>query len=206
MVIIKKIPVLFNICFEDGNYYLLKTINKDLLDLFYDETTRVTRKYDGTAMLYDKNGNWFYRKTLKKGQAEPKGFILLTFDENTGKSFGWMPMDNNFGYKKAFEEALVNFVPEKDKSYELVGPKINNNHENLDSHKLILHGLDLEEDFPSLEEMQKHTEDFADFIRPYFKNLEEKHIEGIVFWKNGKPYAKLRTKDFYHFKNDEVNK
>lgn len=198
----KKIPVLFEKYFEDGNYYLLKTINKDVLDLFYDNSTRVTRKYNGTAMFYDKDGNWLYRKTLKRGQTKPEGFVLLTFDENTDKSFGWMPIDNNFGYKRAFEEALLGFVPEKGKSYELVGPKINNNPEKLNSHKLILHGLNLEEDFPSLEEMRKHIDDFADFIRPYFKNLEEKHIEGVVFWKDEKPYAKLRTKDFHHFKKD----
>ena len=51
-----------------------------------------TRKYDGTCVKID-NGQYFKRREVNNGKKAPSNFIEEQFDKNTGKRFGWVPID-----------------------------------------------------------------------------------------------------------------
>jgi hypothetical protein len=66
-----------------------------------------TRKYDGSCCKIDKDGFW-KRREVKKGKKIPEGFILEEEDPNTGKKFGWVPVDKDSPEDKWFREAFSN--------------------------------------------------------------------------------------------------
>ena len=69
-----------------------------------------------------------------------------------------------------------------DGTYEAIGPHFQNNPYHLEEDTLVRHGeiiLDVERSFEG--------------IRQY---LTEHMMEGIVFWKDGRPQCKIKRKDF----------
>jgi hypothetical protein len=140
-----------------------------------------TRKYDGTCCLIE-NGKYFKRREISKGKKTPDNFVLADYDETTGKTVGWIPVDfdaaEDLWHKEAFEGGLT------DGTYELLGPKVQGNLEKYEKHILLKHSnaevyLDVPRDFNSLAEW-----------------LKDKDIEGLVFHHPDGRMAKIKKRDF----------
>ena len=103
-----------------------------------------TRKYDGTCVMLDEDGKWWARREVKPGKIAPPNWRHVESDIATGKSVGWEPIEQS-GFAKFHAEALGaggyarSFLPG---TYELCGPKINGNPENVEAHQLVRHGAD----------------------------------------------------------------
>ena len=82
----------------------------------------------------------------------------------------------------------------QDATYEAVGPHFQSNPYKLEKDTLIKHGS-------SIIDLPDHS---FEGIRDY---LEKHNIEGIVFWKDGKPGCKIKRKDFgFKWPSQELNR
>lgn len=141
-----------------------------------------TRKYDGTCVMLDEDGDWWARREVKPGKTEPAGFVLVMHDAITGKSVGWQPMAQS-SFAKFHAEALGN--PHERRAvgtYELIGPKINGNPEGAEGHQLVPHD-DADALFAPLD-----PNELREFLlgHPY---------EGIVWHHPDGRMAKLKRRD-----------
>ena len=82
---------------------------------------------------------------MKPGRPAPDGFELVEQDPVTKKQFGWIPIDRADPSDRYHVEAIANLEsdwrtpgPDGD-TYELVGPKVQQNTEQLEKHRLIRH-------------------------------------------------------------------
>lgn len=154
------------------------------------------RKYDGTCCLIE-NGALWKRYELKPGKAAPDGFRPADdVDEVTGKQQGWVPVSpddkadkwhREAFYYYSMDQAIKGIKPESEDfngTFELVGPKIQGNPENYDSHMLIPHD---------------DTEGYSDCPRD-FEGVKQwlagKNIEGIVWQHPDGRMVKIKKKDF----------
>jgi hypothetical protein len=146
---------------------------------------RATRKWDGTAILV-RDGYIFKRYEVKKDGMPPMNFEpAQPKDVNTGKQVGWVPLTGDKS-EKYILEAVTTGVP-LDGTYELCGPKVNGNHEQLATHQLIPHGIEEPtadpRTFESIRDFLIHCDD-------------DSTIEGIVWWHPDGRRAKIKAKDF----------
>lgn len=187
----KKIPCLFSIDHEA--HAATAELNPAAAFILGAESVRVTRKRDGQAMRLTENGKWLTRRAVNGNKKAPEGFILEQHDPNTGKSFGWEPVEIS-SVTKAFKDALSRAEgPLEPGTYELCGPKLQGNPENLEHHVLFPHGGE-ELEFPSLNDVPR--EEVKAALIPRFREFAEQGIEGVVFWVDGSPAVKIRVKDF----------
>ena len=173
----KKIPTIFKRAVDMR--FLLNEIHPDCEWVFAGEGA-ATRKYDGTCVKIE-NGQYFKRREIKPEKKAPADFIEEQFDETTGKTVGWVPVNadkENKYHMEAFDPNLP------DGTYELIGPKIQGNPEKSETHKLIRHAD--AEVFPDVPR-QYHA------LAEWFKN---KDIEGIVFHHLDGRMAKIKKRDF----------
>lgn len=146
-----------------------------------------TRKLDGTACMCDE-GDWYKRYDCKKGRTAPEGFIPCDDpDPVTGHWPGWVSVDA--WRDPIMEEALGN-IPDTgaweseyngQRTYELVGPKVNGNNDGFPFHMLIPHGtviLDLDRGYVRSKYATTPEEILFDKVKQY---LTKNVIEGIVF-------------------------
>ena len=79
-----------------------------------------------------------------------------------------------------------------DGTYELCGTHIQGNPENCTFEMLIPHGVCV------IAEIEKLSAITYEGMKAYLQGLKEsgKAIEGIVWWYNGEPVGKIKTKDF----------
>jgi len=140
-----------------------------------------TRKWDGTSVLIQK-GKMYKRREIKFGKSIPNYFIEVDRDDKMKKIYGWFPVFD--GPEDEWHlQGLRNSGTLCDGTYELCGPKVNGNPEKLDTHILIPHGEFIYEDCPrTFVEIKKW--------------LEDKDIEGIVWWNEDGRKAKIKKKDF----------
>ena len=143
-----------------------------------------TRKFDGTCVMFD-GSQWWARREVKPGKNRPDNFIEIEHDEVTGKTVGWEPIAQS-PFIKAFTECMNSPLIDKDDltpgTYELCGPKINNNPEGFQEHTLVPHGewvLETPRDFNGLKQW-----------------LLSREYEGIVWHHPDGRMAKLKRKDF----------
>ena len=143
-----------------------------------------TMKYDGTCCAFI-DGVYYKRRMVKKGKKPPDDFIPCSTDPNTGKTFGWIPVDANDPSNKYHIEALGRHLGHpKDGTYELVGPMIQSNLEKYPRHTLVPHSLAIIiSDFPREKEA----------MIKIFKTMD---IEGIVFHHKDGRMAKIKKGDF----------
>lgn len=151
-----------------------------------------TRKFDGTACMV-KNCEIYRRYDAKVGRKIPYGFIASQEkDEITGHWPGWVKCDRNNSNDKYFFEAFHKLLAFKfdfyplsclDGTYELIGPKVNGNHENVANHELIPHGAELLPDGPRT----------FDAIKTFLAGM---NIEGIVWHHPDGRMVKIKKKDF----------
>ncbi len=152
-----------------------------------------TRKYDGTCCLI-KDGELYKRYELKPGKTAPEGFEPASdVDEVTGKQQGWVPVPPDSKEDKYHREGLYNLGIKlcvggldspPDGTYELVGPKIQNNPEKYDSHYLIMH--DQAGEYPDCPRT-------FNAIKEWFQGRD---IEGVVWHHPDGRMVKIKKKDF----------
>lgn len=173
-----------------------------------------TKKFDGTAVLVSSEvipgdpvlgagGNirrYYRRYDAKNGKTPPTNFMPAQpqADPVTGHWPGWVPIrpwNPEDAYHREAVAALQNSARYLDQiipgTYELCGPKVNGNPENLLSHMLIQHGEVRYPNFPRS----------YDGIRDMLVSL---NIEGVVFWRypefasndDRQQMAKIRLADF----------
>lgn len=132
----EKIPTLFERDWNGDRSRVLPIVAKGCEWVLEGEGV-ATRKYDGTCMMYDRQG-WFARRELRRGQPAPDGFRGVAHDEETGKTVGWQPVAQS-PFVKFWREAVAQTDDWEPGTYELVGPKIQGNPEGYETHQLIGH-------------------------------------------------------------------
>lgn len=155
-------------------------VTQEIYDAIESGDAVATRKFDGTCCMFD-GEQWWARREVKPGQSEPAGFVAV--GESGGKVQGWIPAEQST-FWKFMEEAGASLsqwdCPRG--TYELIGPKINGNPEGVGSHFLILHGS---VQFPFLG------------WRKQIAMARDEAREGVVWWLDGEPVAKLKVKDIH---------
>lgn len=180
----KKIPTLYIRDWDNDPKYVTREPNPEC-SWVLEGAGVATRKYDGTCVLFD-GTEWWARREVKPGKPAPDRFLEADHDDETGKTIGWEPAENT-GFFKFLRQA------EDDDgwatgTYELCGPKINGNPENLTEHRLIRH-------------------DEAEVIRPFALTYEgirdtvllladQGGCEGIVWHNPDGRRAKIKARDF----------
>lgn len=179
----KKIPTIYLRDPED-RAHVTDEINP-VCQWVFDGEGVATRKYDGTCVKKDENGMWWARREVKAGKTAPVGFQLEDYDETTGKQQGWILIDDS-PFHKFWQEALVQNYGDKYEpgTYELLGPKINGNPENLSVHYLQSH--------------TKAAEWYVDGWAPrdYVEHAKRWGHEGVVWHHPDGRMAKLKVRDF----------
>lgn len=149
-----------------------------------------TRKFDGTCVKLDPYGRWWARREVKPGKEPPANFVTEQHDPVTGKTVGWEPIEQT-GWAKYHAEAIEAGSVEhhahgpffENGTYELVGPKVNQNPERVSGHRLVRHGRwpveDAPRDYDGLREWMAATD-----------------FEGIVWHHPDGRMAKLKKRDF----------
>lgn len=181
----KKIKTLFERDF---------TNNGQIIDKYAEGTEWVvngegvaTRKYDGTSVLI--RGNRMYKRyELKAGKVAPDNFEPVDNDPETGKVMGWLPVIKDAPEDKWHVQALPEQNPDsaelEDGTYELLGPKVQGNPENVENHYLQKH-----EDAEVYEDVPVTFNGLREW-------LDEKDIEGIVWHHPDGRMVKIKKKDF----------
>lgn len=152
-----------------------------------------TVKYDGTCVLL-RDGKMFKRYEIKRGGKAPANFEPATeMDPNTGKTQGWVPVGDgpeDKYHREAFENLLAwngSGIGVEEGTYELLGPKIQGNPEGMHRHELVYHGRMV------FSPLNASTLTYS-AIKSALMACGT--IEGIVWWKDGEPGAKIKLKDF----------
>jgi hypothetical protein len=141
-----------------------------------------TRKIDGTCCLV-RAGQIYKRREIKEGALIPPDFEVADHDTETGKTVGWVlcgigPEDR--WHREAFEAAGF----PSDGTYELIGPKVQGNPEQVATHTLVLH--------TSCEVLSDAPRTF-DGLRDWMAGRD---IEGVVFHHADGRMAKIKLRDF----------
>jgi len=174
----EKIPCLFRRNFTDGE----------------SGEGVATRKFDGTCCLV-RGGVLHRRYQLRAGKRPPAEWEASTpVDSKTGKQQGWVPVDyfdpNDKWHMKAWLKLNKYCVP--DGTYELIGPKIQNNAELQEEHILVRHGDVAFLNAPWQPPEENITRTFEG-LKTWLSNHA---VEGIVFWHSDGRKAKIRRHDF----------
>lgn len=158
-----------------------------------------TRKYDGTCCLI--RGDKLYKRYESRVSREklplvvyvnfpPQGFEPVTEpDPITGKQQGWVPVGDgpeDQYHREAWKASGENLTADElvQGTCELVGPKINGNHDNWHRHWLVMH---------SNAEKYPHCPRDFNGIREF---LKKNPIEGIVWHHPDGRMVKIKAKDF----------
>lgn len=180
----RKIPTLFKRDSEDRSR-VVDERNPDALWVG-GGPDRATRKYDGTCVMLDEDGDWWARREVKAGKASPPGFVAIETDPATGKTVGWEPAEQS-PFIKFLREALGNPYQRRTVgTYELIGPKVNGNPERVEQHELIAHA-----DAEDLGDVPLGYDELADW-------LGDHEYEGIVWHHPDGRMAKIKRRDFGH--------
>lgn len=131
----KKIPTIF-VRDMSKQPALVTSVWVEGCEWVRDGEGAATRKWDGTSCLV-RGGKLYKRRELRQGDVAPPDFESEGFDENTGKTVGWVPVGDSTDDK--YHREAFN-VPYADGTYELVGPKVQGNKDKFANHLLVPHG------------------------------------------------------------------
>lgn len=180
----RKIPTLFRRNPDDMRH-VTREVHPDCKWVIDGEGI-ATRKYDGTCVMLDEDGDWWARREVKPRKTPPPNFQPVMTDEITGKTVGWEPIGQS-AFAKFHTQALDARLTEQGRyhvgTYELCGPKVNGNPERFDRHLLIRH--DDAERFSAPRDFDGLALYLADFDG-----------EGIVWHHPDGRMAKLKRRDF----------
>lgn len=187
----KKIPTLFKRDPDDMRHVLPEVTPG--CEWVLDGEGVATRKYDGTCVMLDDDGNWWARREVKPGKMPPPNYRAEETDPNTGKTVGWEPSGQS-SYAKFIGEALAEdtnigreFEPG---TYELCGPKVNGNPEGYERHRLVSHAA--AETFGA----SGNPRSFEDLRKLVIALGQADGWEGIVWHHPDGRMAKLKARDF----------
>lgn len=187
----KKIPTLFKRDPDDMRHVTTE-VHPDCQWVLAGEGV-ATRKYDGTCVMLDEDGNWWARREVKPGKTPPPNWVEADCDETTGKRVGWEPSGQS-PFAKFHSEALAEdanigreFEPG---TYELCGPKVQGNPEGYERHRLVRHATAERIGFATALPLT-----FSD-LRAAAQMLAEDGWEGIVWHHPDGRMAKLKGRDF----------
>ena len=173
----EKIPTLFQRN-HDGDHRLRDEVTPGCEWVIAGEGV-ATRKWDGTCCLV-RDGVLYRRHELKPDKSPPRGFeVAAAPDPVTGKTPGWVPV----GDRPEDKWHRIALGIECDGTYELCGPKVQGNPEQMEGHALIWHGnwtlTDAPRDFGGLLEW-----------------LDGRDLEGVVWHHEDGRMAKIKGRDF----------
>lgn len=170
-----------------------------------------TQKYDGTCCLV-RDGTLLKRYTLKPNRDPPRGFeIAADVDPTTGKVEGWVPVGDGpedewhrealdaLAWRAAAGKGIMGFVMTDlhfiaDGTFELLGPKIQGNPENMETHMLRRHADALAlEGCPYFRPPEIAGESFFARLRVW---LATQDIEGVVWHHEDGRMVKIKKRDF----------
>lgn len=199
MIIMKKIPTLFERVIVDHEIIDILPNVHEGCDWVLNGEGIATRKFDGTACCVI-NGELFARmdyytvtKNGKKKRKLPDGAIPCQDapDPVTGHFPHWVPTKGNNLYKWhniAFDKQK----PLEDGTYELCGPHVKtNNPEKVEVDTLIKHGS-------VTFEVPRTFEGIRQF-------LKDNDIEGIVFHRENGDMCKIKRTDFHIMWNNSYS-
>lgn len=183
----QKIPTIWKRNYDTDK--LIRDEPSEGLEWFFAGEGTVTRKIDGTACLV-RDGKLYKRYDAKQGKKPPLDFMpaQAEADPVTGHWPGWVPVSANtredrwhIAAWKAQRESL------NDWTYELVGPKVQDNPEHTYEYDLVRHGSIILFNFPrTFEETKAYLARYA--------------MEGIVAWRDIKnpdcDKCKVKAHDF----------
>jgi hypothetical protein len=186
----RKIPTLFVRDPETNYRTLTREVHPDCQWVIDGEGTP-TRKFDGTCVMLDDDGQWWARREVKPGKQPPAGFVPLGTDDETGKTVGWEPVEQS-AFARWHADALavppepsdIFGDPLKPGTYELCGPKVNGNPEGFEMHVLVPHGGYVIADAP-----ERTYDALAEW-------LADSTYEGIVWHHPDSRMAKIKRRDF----------
>lgn len=174
----KKIKTLFRRDFAQKGAPILNEY-----EVILPEDAIATRKYDGTAIKIS-HGRVWQRYDAKHGKLPPEGFEPCEIGPDLdGHWPGWLPVNFRSNETKWLRDAIPGNATLPDGTYELCGPHVNGNPERFGLHVLVPHGKDV------LENVPRTFESLCEYLR-------WRDIEGIVWWHNGEPIAKIKRRDF----------
>ena len=185
----KKIPTLFKREFEGHKIVnVLPEVTEGMEWVLKGEGT-ATVKFDGSCCAII-DGVFYKRYDAKRGKPIPEGAIKCQEEPDpiTGHLPCWVEVDWDNPADKWFVNAYNNTPLSYEdcytsRTYEAIGPHFQGNPYDLPDDILEPHGdmviIRLERTFEGIK-----------------KCLEENHIEGIVFWKDGEPKCKIKRSDF----------
>lgn len=192
----KKIPSVFVRDWSGDRSRLLPQVAPGC-DWVLEGAGWATRKWDGSACLIQ-DGRLWKRFDAKRGRIPPTDFLPAQAqpDSETGHWPGWVPVGDrpeDRWHQEAWKNSDGPALEEG--TYELLGPKVQNNPEQLAEHQLIRHGAEIFDDL--MTGAPRTFESLRDW-------LAAQPIEGIVFygmvscrhpWIGG-DMAKLKRRDF----------
>jgi hypothetical protein len=173
----RKIPTLFQRDENDRNRVT------PIIAVQIPEHAFAYAKWDGTAAKFD-GEEWWTRREVKEGKQAPSDFVLEEHDQFTGKQQGWVPV-NDEPEHKWHRDAVGSVLSPFPETYELIGPHFQGNPHELMLDEAIAHksvlltGMNRPLDYTFIYEKLCHL--------PY---------EGVVWWADGKPIAKIKRRDF----------
>lgn len=216
----KKIPTLFVRNHNTG--YVIPELNPEAAWVM-EKAYPALRKYDGTCVgnflvvngevrthkgvgsgevqnKEDISNIWMARHTTVGRMRHPENFIEEEFDARTGKTFGWVPIEQSSFYK-FFLEANEDLETEYLGTYELCGPKINGNPEGFKKHKLVFHNA--AEQLANINVLDIHEMSVEEAYEALKHTLGYMPVEGAIFKSPLNWMAKLKRKDFDYGKDSD---
>ena len=179
----KKIPTLFERRFENHKVIEVLPEVTEGFEWVLNGEGEATVKIDGAccAIL---NGVFYKRYDAKKGKKPPEGAIpCCEPDPITGHWPHWLKVTDGPGDKwfvEAYKNAKATTL--NDGTYEAVGPHFQNNPYGLEQDIIVRHGI-------TKVEVERTYEGIKEWLRIHAE-------EGLVFWKDGEPQCKIKSKDF----------
>lgn len=154
----------------------------------FEGRCRPTFKWDGTSCMV-RDGKFYKRYMVNKKRTPPDFEPAQDPDPVTGKQPGWVPVGEgpeDRWHREAWASHLeVTGGPPGDGTYELVGPKVQGNpHGFTGVHALLLHG-----GVGFIETVPLTFDELREF-------MEKSVIEGVIWWDDNGPVAKLKRRDF----------
>jgi hypothetical protein len=182
----KKMTTLFVVDYvSKGAGVIHPEVREENKWVYEEQGVRATRKLDGTAVAFI-NGQLYKRYDAKPGKVAPEGAIACCNpDSVSGHHPHWVLCDRNSPSDKYAWEAYdsVDGAKMLDGTYELLGPKIQNDPEKIGRHVFIRHGS-----IPV-----KLLDWSFEGIKAY---LAANDIEGIAFHSLDGKMCKIRKSDF----------
>jgi hypothetical protein len=180
----RKIPTLFERDWDGDRRYVLDKVVPECEWVVMGGGV-ATRKYDGTCVMLDDAGAWWARREVKAGKPAPTMFVAVQDDGETGKTVGWEPGAQS-PFARFLEEAVTGAPGALAAgTYELIGPKVNGNPEQVPGHVLVRHA--------DAQVLDHAPRDFA-LLGAW---LHAHPYEGVV-WHGGPggAMAKIKKRDF----------